>query len=75
MTCQSRLYSFVEVAVDAIIGYTVSILAQLVVYPMFGIHVSMSSSLLIGLIFSAIGMTTAYLTRRIFNYYNSTRKV
>lgn len=66
-TRQSKRASFVESCVNVAIGYGVAILSQLLVFPMFGIHVPISSNLGIGLWFTAISLIRSYVIRRAFN--------
>ncbi|MFW0778600.1 MAG: DUF7220 family protein [Rickettsiales bacterium] len=64
---QSRLQSLAETLTNIAIGYTVAILSQLVVFPMFGIHIPLSDNLLIGLWFTAISIVRGYCVRRWYN--------
>lgn len=65
---QSKLMSFAESLVSVLIGYSVAILSQVIIFPMFGIDVSMSDNLIIGGIFTVISIIRSYIVRRIFNY-------
>jgi hypothetical protein len=64
---QSRLSSFIESIVNIAIGYFVALLSQIVVFPLFDIHVSMSTNLGIGAWFTAISLVRSYVIRRWFN--------
>lgn len=69
---QSRLGSFVESLANIAIGYGVAVGAQLLVFPLFGVVIPMSSNLLIGLIFTLVSLVRSYLLRRLFNYLHRT---
>lgn len=50
------------------LGYTVALLTQLLVFPLFGLEVSLSSNLLIGAIFTVVSLIRSYFVRRLFNW-------
>jgi hypothetical protein len=64
---QSRAQSMIESAANVVIGYVVALGSQLVVFPMFGVHLPLQDNLLIGLWFTAISLVRSYLVRRWFN--------
>lgn len=64
---QSRAQSMIESAANVVIGYMVALGSQLVVFPMFGVHLPLQDNLLIGLWFTAISLVRSYLVRRWFN--------
>ena len=64
---QSRAQSMIESAANVVIGYMVALGSQLVVFPMFGVHLPLQDNLLIGLWFTAISLGRSYLVRRWFN--------
>jgi hypothetical protein len=64
---QSRLLSAVEACANVAVGYLVAIASQLVVFPLMGIYVSLSTNLWIGLWFTIISLVRSYVLRRWFN--------
>ena len=64
---QSKRQSFVEAVVNVIIGYGVAILSQVLVFPLFGIDVPLSTNFAIGAWFTAISLARSYIIRRWFN--------
>lgn len=64
---QTRLQSFIEAAANVAVGYVVALLSQLAIFPLFGIHVPLSSNLWIGVWFTAISLVRSYVLRRWFN--------
>ncbi len=64
---QTRRHSLIESASNVAIGYGVAIASQIVIFPMFGIHIPLSDNLLIGLWFTAISVVRSYALRRWFN--------
>lgn len=64
---QSRRLSLIEAATNVAVGYGVAVLAQIAIFPLFGIHASLSDNLLIGLLFTVVSLARSYCLRRIFN--------
>lgn len=67
MSGQSRLLSAVETVANTAVGYLVALLSQLAIFPVFGIHIPLSSNLAIGAWFTAISLVRGYVLRRWFN--------
>lgn len=65
---QSRRASLSEAVVNVLIGYFVSIFSQAIIFPLFGIYVSMADNLLIGLAFTLVSVMRSYVLRRVFNH-------
>lgn len=65
---QTRIGSFAEACINVAIGYGVSLAAQLIVFPMFGINIPLASNLAIGAIFTAVSIARSYVVRRMFNH-------
>lgn len=64
---QTRIQSFLESCVNVAIGYFVALAAQLLIFPLFGIHIGMSENLMIGAIFTVVSIARSYFVRRFFN--------
>ena len=64
---QTKLESLLESIVNIIIGYTVALASQLLIFPMVDINVPLSTNLWIGLWFTLISLTRSYVIRRWFN--------
>ena len=63
---QSRLMSLAESLANVLVGYGVAVLTQVVVFPLFGLAVTVTENLLIGLIFTAVSIVRSYALRRGF---------
>jgi hypothetical protein len=63
---QTRRASFTEACVNVAVGYGVALASQLIVFPWFGIHVSLAANMVIGLIFTVISIGRSYVLRRLF---------
>lgn len=64
---QSKKMSLLETCVSTAIGYSVAILAQVLVFPLFGLTVSLSQNMAIGAIFTVVSIVRGYCVRRLFN--------
>lgn len=63
---QSRRHSLVESITNVAIGYTVALASQLIIFPAFGIHVTISANLEIGMWFTVVSLIRSYTIRRFF---------
>lgn len=63
---QSRLGSAVESCANVAIGYVVAISAQMLIFPLFGVHLPLHDNLLIGALFTVVSLVRSYLLRRFF---------
>jgi hypothetical protein len=65
---QSRRSSFIEAVFNVAIGYLVSVLANILILPLFGYDVSLSDSFAIGVAFTVVSLIRSYAVRRFFNF-------
>jgi hypothetical protein len=63
---QSRRMSLVEAITNVAVGYAVAVLTQIIVFPLFGLQVSLAENLVIGVAFTGISLARSYLLRRVF---------
>ena len=63
---QSRLMSLVESLANVLVGYGVAVATQMLMFPLFGLVVTVTENLLIGLIFTAIAIVLSDALRRGF---------
>ena len=64
---QTKLESLIESFVNIAVGYVAALVSQIVVFPMFGIYVPLSTNLWIGFWFTLISLARSYCIRRWFN--------
>lgn len=64
---QTRLGSLIEALMNVAIGLAVSVVANALVFPLFGFHPSASQNVAISLIYTAISIVRQYVLRRWFN--------
>ena len=63
---QSKQMSLLESLTNVAVGYGVAVSAQILVFPMFGLDVSLSDNLAIGAIFTGISIVRSFTLRRVF---------
>lgn len=64
---QSRLHSFVEALTNIAIGFVVSLVSQMLIFPMYGIHIPLAQDVQIVTYFTGISIVRSYALRRWFN--------
>ena len=67
---QTKLQSMIESWVNILVGYVLALLAQIIIFPLYGMEVNLSGNLQIGTIFTVLSMIRSYSLRRIFNKWH-----
>ena len=58
--------SLAEAVTNVVIGYGIAVATQVVVFPAFGIHITLADDLRIGLVFLLVSLIRSYMLRRVF---------
>ena len=58
--------SLVEAAANVVIGYAIAVATQVVVFPIFDIHITLADDLAIGLVFAVVSLARGFMLRRVF---------
>ena len=64
---QTRLGSFIEACINVLIGFAINFVANLVILPLIGFHISVSQNLFIGVLYTIVSVARSYVIRRWFN--------
>ena len=56
-----------EAVTNIVVGYALAVLTQMIVFPLFGLHASLSENLLIGCFFVGVSLIRSFAIRRLFN--------
>ena len=64
---QSRLGSFIEAWINVAIGFTINFMANMLILPLIGFHITASQNLFIGVLYTVISVARSYAIRRWFN--------
>lgn len=65
---QTRWQSMVEAFLNTLTGYVISVIAQVLIFPHYGVHLSLGENLQIVAIFTFISIVRSYFWRRLFNH-------
>lgn len=65
---QSRVMSLIEQIASTVIGLGVSLITQLIVFPLFGIVIPLVDNIAITGIFTFISVVRGYVVRRTFEH-------
>ena len=71
---QSRIGSLVEAGVNVLIGYLVAMLAQAVIFPMFGFTAGVVEHAQIAGLFTLVSLARSYILRRVFNLFERRKR-
>ena len=63
---QSRAMSLIEAGTNVLVGYAMAVLAQVLIFPTFGLHATLAQNLGIGLIFTGLSLVRSFALRRLF---------
>lgn len=64
---QTRLGSLIEACMNTAIGLAVSMVANALVFPLFGFRPSLAENVAISVIYTVISIARSYIVRRWFN--------
>ena len=63
---QKKKHSLIEAITNTAVGLAINVILQMIVFPLFDIHISIWDNLGIASIFTVISVARTYLVRRIF---------
>jgi hypothetical protein len=72
---QSRTMSLVEAIANVVVGYGVAVMAQMLVFPVFGLQTTLVQNLKLGGIFSLVSIARSFALRRIFEAIRARRSI
>ena len=67
---QTKRQSLKETVISTIIGLAVSLITQIVVFPLYNLEVSFNQNIQITIIFTIVSILSGYFVRRYFNKKN-----
>ena len=68
---QSRKGSLLEAFINVLLGYGVAVASQIVIFPLFGVNISITENMAIGGFFTVVSIVRSYALRRLFNWWGS----
>ena len=63
---QSRTMSLVEAVANVVVGYGIAVAAQMLLFPVFGMHMTLEQNLKLAGAFTIISICRSFALRRIF---------
>ncbi|MDE2103241.1 MAG: hypothetical protein KGL39_38700 [Patescibacteria group bacterium] len=64
---QTRLGSFAEAWANIAVGFSINYIANLLIFPIFGMHISALNNFYMGCIYTIISLARSFVIRRYFN--------
>lgn len=64
---QTRIGSLIEAFMNVLIGFAINFVANMLILPLIGFHISVSQNLFIGVLYTIISVARSYVIRRWFN--------
>ncbi len=64
---QTRIGSLFEALINTCIGFGINYTANLLIFPLFGLHISLANNFLMGMLYTMISVVRSYAIRRWFN--------
>ena len=66
---QSRAMSLVESVANVIVGYGVAVATQILIFPVFGLQITLAQNLKMGAVFTVVSIARSYVLRRLFERF------
>ena len=63
---QSRIMSLIEAIANVAVGYGVAVVTQILIFPVFGMHPTLTQNLQMGAIFTVVSIARSFGLRRLF---------
>lgn len=63
---QTRVMSLVEAVANVIVGYGVAVATQILIFPIFGLHMTLEQNLKLGAAFTLVSIARSFALRRLF---------
>jgi len=64
---QSRIGSIIEGLANITMGFGIALASQMLIFPLYGVHLSLQDNAWITLWFTFISLARGYVLRRVFN--------
>jgi hypothetical protein len=64
---QTRRQSLFEAVINVIVGFSINMLLNFAVFPLFGWHISLQQNIALGVLYTVVSIARSYCLRRVFN--------
>jgi hypothetical protein len=65
---QTRAQSVFEAATNILVGWTINLLANFAIFPLFGWVITLEQNILLGVFYTVISFARSYCLRRFYNW-------
>jgi len=65
---QLKKHSLFEAITNIVVGYTINLLANFVIFPLWGWSISLKQNIEIGIVYTVISLIRSYCLRRAFTH-------
>ena len=65
---QTRMQSAVESTMNILVGYTINLMANFAIFPLFGWEITLEQNLTIGVFYTLVSFGRSYALRRFYNW-------
>ena len=66
--------SLVEAVANVLVGYSVAVIAQALIFPIFGFHVTLAENMIMGVMFTFVSIVRSFALRRVFEALRQSRE-
>jgi hypothetical protein len=71
---QLKKHSLIESCTNIIVGYTINMIANFVIFPIWGWSITLKQNIEIGIVYTVISMIRSYCLRRVFTNLTEVNK-
>lgn len=71
---QLKRHSFLEAWANIFVGYTINLLANFVIFPIWGWSITLKQNIEIGIVYTVISLIRSYCLRRSFTHWTEGTK-
>lgn len=64
---QTKKVSFIEAVINTAVGFIITMIASVFIYPMCGVIISLDKMTLVTIAFTVVSVLRQYVIRRLFN--------
>jgi len=65
---QTKKQSAIEAVANIVVGYSVNIMANFAIFPLFGWDITLEQNLLMGVFYTVVSFVRSYGLRRFYNW-------
>lgn len=71
---QTRKHSAFEAVTNVLVGYSINMAANFILFPIFGWNITLEQNITLGVIYTGISLARSYMLRRFFNQFTTAKK-